>query len=120
YIYLGELYEKEGDLRGAAGAYLNACNLSPFWDKPPYRLSVIYGKLNRLGDAYYYHGRSLLLQYDQSRAVADFDSAITVLGDSASRSQLIKEELARLRARRRYSCYWFNAEKEYILLAGLT
>jgi cytochrome c-type biogenesis protein CcmH/NrfG len=41
YLYLGELYEKEGDLRGAVGAYLNAYNLSPFWDKPPYRLSVV-------------------------------------------------------------------------------
>ena len=101
YIYLGELYEKEGDLRGAAGAYLNACNLSPFWDKPPYRLSVIYGKLNRLGDAYYYHGRSLLLQDDDQRAVADFERAIKVLGDSSPRSQLIKEELASLRARKR-------------------
>jgi predicted Zn-dependent protease len=101
YLYLGELYEKEGDLRGAAGAYLNACNLSPFWDKPPYRLSVVYGKLNRLGDAYYYHGRSLMLQDDDQRAVADFERAIKVLGDSSPRSQLIKEELATLRARKR-------------------
>lgn len=100
YLYLGELHEKEGDLRGAAGAYLNAYNLSPFWDKPPYRLSVVYGKLNRLGDAYYYHGRSLLLQDDDLRAAADFERAIKVLGDSP-RGQLIKEELAALRARRR-------------------
>jgi predicted Zn-dependent protease len=101
YLYLGELYEKEGDLRGAAGAYLNAYNLSPFWDKPPFRLSVVYGKLNRLGDAYYYHGRSLLLQDDDQRAVADFEKAIKVLGENSPRGQLIKEELATLRARRR-------------------
>jgi len=101
YLYLGELYEKQDDLRAAAGAYLNALNLSPFWDKPPYRLSVVYGKLNRLGDAYYYHGRSLLLQDDDQRAVADFEKAIKVLGESSPRGQLIKEELAALRARRR-------------------
>jgi predicted Zn-dependent protease len=101
YLYLGELYEKEGDLRGAAGAYLNAYNLSPSWDKPPFRLSVVYGKLNRLGDAYYYHGRSLLLQDDDQRAVADFEKAIKVLGENSPRGQLIKEELATLRARRR-------------------
>jgi beta-barrel assembly-enhancing protease len=101
YLYLGELYEKQDDLRAAAGAYLNALNLSPFWDKPPYRLSVVYGKLNRLGDAYYYHGRSLLLQDDDQRAVADFEKAIKVLGESSPRGQLIKEELAVLRARRR-------------------
>ena len=101
YLYLGELYEKQDDLRAAAGAYLNALNLSPFWDKPPYRLSVVYGKLNRLGDAYYYHGRSLLLQDDDQRAVADFERAIKVLGENSPRGQLIKEELAALRARRR-------------------
>ena len=101
YLYLGELYEKQDDLRAAAGAYLNALNLSPFWDKPPYRLSVVYGKLNRLGDAYYYHGRSLLLQDDDQRAVADFEKAIKVLGENSPRGQLIKEELAALRARRR-------------------
>jgi len=101
YLYLGELYEKQDDLRAAAGAYLNALNLSPFWDKPPYRLSVVYGKLNRLGDAYYYHGRSLLLQDDDQRAVADFEKAIKVLGENSPRAQLIKEELAALRARRR-------------------
>jgi predicted Zn-dependent protease len=101
YLYLGELYEKQDDLRAAAGAYLNALNLSPFWDKPPYRLSVVYGKLNRLGDAYYYHGRSLLLQDDDQRAVADFEKAIKVLGENSPRGQLIKEELVALRARRR-------------------
>jgi len=101
YLYLGELYEKEGDLRSAAGAYLNACNLSPFWDKPPNRLSVVYGKLNRLGDAYYYHGRSLLLLDDDQRAAADFERAIKVLGENSPRGQLIKEELVTLRARRR-------------------
>jgi beta-barrel assembly-enhancing protease len=101
YLYLGELYEKEGDLRGAAGAYLNASNLSPLWDKPPYRLSVVYGKLDRLGDAYYYHGRSLLLQDDDQRAIADFEKAIKILGPNSPRGQVIKEELTVLRARRR-------------------
>jgi beta-barrel assembly-enhancing protease len=101
YLYLGELYEKEGDLRAAAGAYLNAHNLSPLWDKPPYRLSVVYGKLDRLGDAYYYHGRSLLLQDDDQRALADFERALKILGPNSPRGQLISEEITVLRARRR-------------------
>ncbi len=101
YLYLGELYEKEGDLRSAAGAYLNANNLAPFWDKPPYRLSIVYGKLDRLGDAYYYHGRSLLLQDDDQRALADFEKAVKIFGEKSPRGQLIKEELVVLQARRR-------------------
>jgi beta-barrel assembly-enhancing protease len=101
YLYLGDLFEKQGDLGSAAGAYLNASNIAPLWDKPPYRLSVVYGKLNRLGDAYYYHGRSLLLQDDDQRAAADFEKAVKALGDNSPRGQLIKEELAALRSRRR-------------------
>lgn len=101
YLYLGELYEKEGELSSAAGAYLNAQNLSPLWDKPPYRLSVVYGKLQRLGDAYYYLGRSLLLQDDDQRAFADFEKAIKIVGEKTPRGQLIKEELNALKARRR-------------------
>jgi predicted Zn-dependent protease len=101
YLYLGELYEKEGELRSAAGAYLNAQNLSPLWDKPPYRLSVVYGKLQRLGDAHYYLGRSFLLQDDDQRAFADFEKAIKIIGQNSPRGQLIKEELNALKARRR-------------------
>ena len=38
---------------------------------------------------------------DDQRAVADFEKAIKVLGENSPRGQLIKEELAALRARRR-------------------
>jgi tetratricopeptide (TPR) repeat protein len=101
YLYLGELFEREGDLRSAAGAYLNAHNLSPLWDKPLYRLGVVYGKLDRLGDAYYYLGRSHLLQDEDERAVADFEKALKILGSDSPRGQLVREELKALRARRR-------------------
>jgi len=101
YLYLGELFEKEGDLRSAAGAYLNARNFSPLWDKPPYRLGIVYGKLDRLGDAYYYLGRSFLLQDEDEKAIADFEKAIKILGEHSPRGQLIREELNTLRARRR-------------------
>jgi predicted Zn-dependent protease len=99
YLYLGELFEKEGDLRDAAGAYLNAKNLSPLWDKPPYQLGIVYGKLNRLGDAYYYLGRSFMLQDEDKKAIADFDKAIKILGENSAQGQLIKEELKTLKAR---------------------
>ena len=101
YLYLGDLFEKENDLRAAAGAYLNAHQLSPLWDKPPARLSAMYGKLDRLGDAYYYRARSLLLQDEDERAIADLEKAIKILGPNSARGQTIKDELANLRARRR-------------------
>jgi tetratricopeptide (TPR) repeat protein len=101
YFYLGELLEKENDLRAAAGAYLNAQQLSPFWDKPPARLGTIYGNLDRLGDAYYYRARFLLLQDEDERAMADLEKAIKILGENSARGQTAKDELNNLRARRR-------------------
>ena len=50
--------------------------MAPLWDKPPYRLGVVYGKLNRLGDAYYHLGRSHVLQDEYERAIADFERAL--------------------------------------------
>lgn len=100
-VYLGELYEQESDLRAAAGAYLNAGNLAPLWDKPPYQLGIVYGKLNRLGDAYYYLGKSLLLQDEDEKAIANYQKAIKILGENSPRAQLIKEELAALKDRKR-------------------
>jgi beta-barrel assembly-enhancing protease len=101
YFYLGELLEKENDLRAAAGAYLNAQQFWPFWDKPPARLGAMYGKLDRLGEAYYYRARSLILQDEDERAIADLEKAIKILGANSPRGQIIKDELDNLRARRR-------------------
>jgi predicted Zn-dependent protease len=101
YLYLGEFHEKRNDLRSAVGAYLNAQNLAPLWDKPPHQLGITYGKLDRLGDAYYFHGRSLLLQDEDEKAFAAFEKAIKIVGAGSPRGQLIVEELKSLRARRR-------------------
>jgi tetratricopeptide (TPR) repeat protein len=101
YFYMGEMLEKSGDLRSAAGAYINAQNMAPLWDKPPYRLGIVYGKLDRLGDGYYYLGRSHLLQDEDERAIADFERALKFVGADSPRGQIIKEELNSLRNRRR-------------------
>lgn len=101
YLFLGELYEKEGDFRSAAGAYLNAANLAPLWDKPPHQLGLVYGKLDRLGDAYYYLGKSLVLDDEDEKAIADYQKAIKISGENSPRAQLIKEELKILQARKK-------------------
>ncbi len=101
YVYLGELYEQQSDLKSAAGAYLNAANLAPLWDKPPYQLGLVYGKLDRLGDGYYYLGKSLVLEDEDEKAIADYEKAIRILGEKSPRAQLIKEELKTLQARKK-------------------
>ena len=101
YLYLGELLEKSGDLRSAAGAYLNAHNFAPLWDRPPYRLGMVYGRLDRQADGYYYLGRAYALQDEDERAIADYERAIKIAGENSPRGQSIKEELIRLRSRKR-------------------
>jgi len=101
YVYLGEMFEKKGDLRLAAGAYLNAYQLAPLWDRPPYRLGIVYGKLDRMGDAYYYLGRALLLQDEDEKAFSHLEKAIKLLGEGTPRGQSIRDELRILRAQRR-------------------
>jgi len=101
FIYLGEMLEKSGDLRGAAGAYLNAQNLAPLWDRPLQRLGIVYGKLDRPGDGYYYLGRANLLQDEDEKAIADFERALKLVGANTPRGQVINEELKILKNRKR-------------------
>ncbi|HEY5542097.1 MAG TPA: tetratricopeptide repeat protein, partial [Candidatus Binatia bacterium] len=62
---------------------------------------VVYSKLDRLGDAYYYLGRSFLLQDEDQKAIADYERAIKISGENSPRGQVIREELKALRARKR-------------------
>jgi hypothetical protein len=71
------------------------------WDKPPHRLGMVYGKLDRPGDGYYYLGRSFALQDEDDRAIADYERALKILGEKSPRGQLIKDELNVLRSRKR-------------------
>jgi predicted Zn-dependent protease len=101
YLYLGEMLEKSGDLRSAAGAYLSAYNLAPLWDRPAGRLGYVYSKLNRLGDGYYYLGRSFLLQDEDEKAVSNYERALKIIGENTPRGQVIKEELRVLKDRKK-------------------
>jgi tetratricopeptide (TPR) repeat protein len=100
YLYLGEMYERDNNLREAVNAYLNATNLAPYSAVAFNRLGVTYGRMNRQGEGYYYVGRSMLLQDDDERAVADYERAIKVLGAGSPRGQMIKEEMEGIKSRR--------------------
>jgi predicted Zn-dependent protease len=101
YLYLGEMLEKSGDLRSAVGSYLNAQNLAPLWDRPLYKLGMLYGKLNRPGDGYYYLGRVFALQDEDDKAINNLERAVKILGVNSPRGQLIQEELNTLKKRKR-------------------
>jgi predicted Zn-dependent protease len=101
YLYLGDMLEKSGDLRSSAGAFLNAQNLAPLWDRPANRLGLVYGKLNRPGDGYYYLGRAFMLQDEDEKAIASLDRALKIIGPTTPRGQLVQEELNTLKTRKR-------------------
>jgi predicted Zn-dependent protease len=101
HLYLGELFEREGNLRDAARVYLDATNLAPLSPVAFNRLGLAYGRMNRPAEGYYYLARSMLLQDEDARAIADFERAIKILGPNSPRGQMIKEELDRLKARGR-------------------
>jgi predicted Zn-dependent protease len=71
------------------------------WDKPPYRLSTVYGKLDRLGDAHYQLGRAFVLQDEDDRAIAEFERTVKLLGENSPRGESIKDEIKALRARQK-------------------
>ena len=100
YLYLGEMLEKSGDLRSAVGSYLNAQNLAPLWDRPLYKLGMLYGKLDRPGDGYYYLGRAFALQDEDDKAINNLERAVKILGANSPRGQLIQEELNTLKKRK--------------------
>ncbi len=101
YLYYGEMLEKSGDLRDAAGAYLNAKNLAPLWDRPVYKLGMLYGKLERPGDGYYYLARAYALEDEDEKAINNYERAIKIIGVNSPRGQLVQEELSTLKNRRK-------------------
>jgi len=101
YLFAGELYEKESKLPEAVGAYLRAHNLAPLWPAPARQLGIAYGKMNRLGDAYYYLGRSHLLADEDELATTTLERALKSVEPASSRSQVIREELETIKARKR-------------------
>jgi predicted Zn-dependent protease len=100
YLYFGEMLEKSGDLRGAVGSYLNAQNLAPLWDRPVYKLGMVYGRLDRPGDGYYYLGKAFALQDEDDKAINNLERALKILGANSPRGQLIQEELNTLKKRK--------------------
>ncbi|MBI2090147.1 MAG: M48 family metalloprotease [Deltaproteobacteria bacterium] len=101
HLWLGELFEKEGKFSEAVLAFLQAHTLSPLWPEPAQRLGVVYGKMNRLGDAHYYLARSQLLADEDELALANLERALKIFRPASPRGQLITDEIAAIKARRR-------------------
>jgi len=98
YFYLGELYEKEAQWSEAAGAYLMAHELFPFWPEPARQLGDVYQKMDRLGDSYYYLGRAHLLMDEDEKAMADLERAVAQYDTTSLRRQVIRDEIDAIRA----------------------
>ncbi len=99
YLYLAQLFERESQFREAALAYRKALQLSPLWPEPARRLGEVYSKMDRLGDAYYYLGRSHQLADEDEKAIAYLERAVDIFGPYSPRGQVIYDELEAIKAR---------------------
>ncbi len=99
YLYLAELLERQSLFGDAALAYRRALLLSPLWPEAARRLGEVYSKMDRLGDAYYYLGRSHQLADEDEKAIADLERAVKIFGLHSPRGQLIYDELEAIKAR---------------------
>jgi len=98
-LYLGELFEKEADYRGAVRSYLRARQLAPLWPEVARRLGYTYRKLNRAGEAHYYLAQSHLLQDEEQKAIESLERAVREYREGSPRVQVIRDEIEVIRAR---------------------
>jgi predicted Zn-dependent protease len=98
YLYLGTLFEEESQFGEAVSAYLRAVNLSPLWAEPARHLGKVYGKMYRMGDAYYYLGRAHLLEDEDEKAIAFLQRALEIFGQDSPRGEVISDEIEVIRA----------------------
>jgi predicted Zn-dependent protease len=97
HLYLGELFEKESDYRGAVRSYLRARQLVPLWPEVARRLGYAYRKLNRAAEAHYYLGQSYLLQDEEEKAIQSLERAIREHKEGSPRIQVIQDEIEAIR-----------------------
>lgn len=97
-VYIGELFEKESNYRGAVRSYLRARQLAPLWPEVMRRLGYTYRKLNRAGEAHYYLGQSYLLLDEEEKAIESLERAVREYKEGSPRIQVIRDEIDVIRA----------------------
>ena len=98
YLYRGHLLEKESRFRQAARSYLRVRQLAPFWPEAARRLGYAYRKLNQPGKAHYYLAQSYLLRDETGKAMDSLERAAQQYEEDSPRWQVIKDEIAAIRA----------------------
>ena len=98
HLYRGHLLEKESRFRQAARSYLRVRQLAPYWSEAARRLGYAYRKLNQPGKAHYYLAQSYLLRDETGKAIDSLERAAQQYEEDSPRWQVIKDEIADIRA----------------------
>ena len=98
HLYRGQLLEKESRFRQAARSYLRARQFAPTWAEAARRLGYAYRKLNQPGKAHYYLAQSYLLRDETGKAIDSLERAAQQYEEGSPRQQVIKDEIADIRA----------------------
>lgn len=98
HFYRGLLFEKESRYRQAALSYLRVRQVAPSWPEGARKLGHVYRKLNQPGKAHYYLAQSYLLRDEPDKAIDSLGRAAEHYEADSPRLQLIKDEIATIRA----------------------
>jgi beta-barrel assembly-enhancing protease len=92
-FYLARAYQEKGENTLSLENFQRAMKLGTEGEDLYHYLGMIYGKLNKLGQAHYYFGRSFKVKGDRGKALFHFQTALKYAGDDPGQKGLIEKEI---------------------------
>ncbi len=92
-INMGQADEKEEKYPQALAFYKKALTYNPQAPSPQYHLGVIYGKMNKLGEAHSHLGSYCRIKGQYDKAILHFQKAQLEFGEKSSRGRKLQKEI---------------------------
>jgi len=92
-FYLARAYQEKGENSLALENFQRAMKLGTEGEDLSHYLGMIYGKLNKLGQAHYYFGQSFKRKGDKGKALFHFQTALKYSASDPTQKDLIEKEI---------------------------
>ncbi len=92
-FYLARAYQEKGENALALENFQRAMKLGTEGEDLYHYLGIVYGKLNKLGQAHYYFGKSFNLKGDRGKALFHFQTALKYAENDPTQKDLIEKEI---------------------------
>jgi predicted Zn-dependent protease len=90
---LARAYQEKGENALALENFQRAMKLGTEGEDLNHYLGMVYGKLNKLGQAHYYFGKSFKIKGDRAKALFHFQTALKNGVDDPTQKDLIEKEI---------------------------